>query len=87
MDRVSSGDVDPSAAGGVPEARAADSGLSALVAIAGFYRIASRPETLAREYALTGAAGADDILRAASSIGLKARKVVAQSSSGGSKPV
>ncbi|MCE3589914.1 hypothetical protein LXJ59_25315, partial [Escherichia coli] len=41
-------------------------------------RIASRPEALAREYALTGAAGADDILRAAGSIGLKARKVVAR---------
>jgi ATP-binding cassette, subfamily B, bacterial HlyB/CyaB len=78
MDRISSGDVDPPASKGVPDERAADSGLMALVAIAGYYRIATRPETLAREYALTGAAGADDILRAAGSIGLKARRVVAR---------
>ncbi|MGH6859917.1 MAG: type I secretion system permease/ATPase [Phyllobacterium sp.] len=53
----------------------ADSGLFALVAIAGFYRIASRPEILARELALKGFAGAEDVRRAAKSIGLKSRLV------------
>ncbi len=54
----------------------ADSGLSALVAIAGYYRISSKPETIARELALRSNAACDDILRAAKSIGLKARTVV-----------
>ncbi|MBZ9657092.1 type I secretion system permease/ATPase [Phyllobacterium lublinensis] len=51
-----------------------DTGLVALAAIAGFYRIASQPETLARELALSRAALPDDILLAAKSIGLKSRK-------------
>ncbi|SDP45860.1 type I secretion system permease/ATPase [Phyllobacterium sp. OV277] len=75
MDNVSPGteSKDANVFGG----QAPDSGLSALAAIAGYYRIATRPETLAREYALKGAAGAEDILRAAGSIGLKARIVKA----------
>ncbi len=55
-----------------------DSGLIALTAIAGYYRISSRPETLAREFALKWSAGGEDILRAASSIGLKSRIIVAR---------
>jgi HlyD family type I secretion membrane fusion protein len=55
---------------------AADTGLIALTAIAASYRIASQPETLAREYALKGNAEREDILRAAGSIGLKSRLIV-----------
>ncbi|NTG45834.1 type I secretion system permease/ATPase [Agrobacterium rhizogenes] len=50
-----------------------DSGLAALVAIAGYFRIGSKSETLSRELALKQHAEPDDILRAAKSIGLKAR--------------
>ncbi|RCW80579.1 type I secretion system permease/ATPase [Phyllobacterium bourgognense] len=53
----------------------ADSGLIALAAIAGFYRIAAQPETMAHELALSSAAKSEDILRAAQSIGLKSRIV------------
>jgi subfamily B ATP-binding cassette protein HlyB/CyaB len=73
MDSASSGPESKGA--NVLGAQVADSGLSALAAIAGYYRIATRPETLAREYALKGPAAAEDILRAAGSIGLKARIV------------
>ncbi|MGO4568693.1 type I secretion system permease/ATPase [Rhizobium sp. 2YAF20] len=54
---------------------APDSGLAALTAVAGYYRIASRPETLARELALKGLSSREDILRAASGLGLKSRIV------------
>ncbi|MFW8583952.1 type I secretion system permease/ATPase [Rhizobium beringeri] len=59
----------------VPEAAIADSGLAAISAIAGYFRIASRPETLSRELALTAPAARDDLLRAAKIVGLKARTV------------
>ncbi len=52
--------------------------LSPLTAIAGDHRISARAETLAREYALEGSAGREDILRAAGSIGLKSRIVDAR---------
>ncbi|OWV90398.1 type I secretion system permease/ATPase [Rhizobium sp. R693] len=52
-----------------------DSGLAALAAIAGYFRIAARPETLVRELALDRPSQADDILRAAKISGLKARIV------------
>ncbi|EJL56617.1 type I secretion system ABC transporter, HlyB family [Rhizobium sp. CF122] len=52
-----------------------DSGLAAIAAIAGYFRIASRPETLTRELALDKPAVADDLLRAGKIIGLKARTV------------
>jgi subfamily B ATP-binding cassette protein HlyB/CyaB len=52
-----------------------DSGLAALTAVAGYYRIASRPETLSRELALKGPSSREDILRAASRLGLKSRIV------------
>ncbi|MGO6884406.1 hypothetical protein ACC702_37310, partial [Rhizobium ruizarguesonis] len=48
-----------------PEATIADSGLAAICAVAGYFRIASRPETLSRELALTAPASRDDLLRAA----------------------
>lgn len=51
----------------------ADTGLSALSAIAGYYRITARPDHLARQLALSGPANDDHILRAAKSLGLKAR--------------
>lgn len=59
----------------VSSERSVDSGLIALVAIAGYYRISSRPELLSRELALSGAASATDIARASKSIGLKSRLV------------
>ncbi|MGO6884397.1 hypothetical protein ACC702_37300, partial [Rhizobium ruizarguesonis] len=49
----------------VPEAAIVDSGLAAISAVAGYFRIASRPETLSRELALTAPASRDDLLRAA----------------------
>lgn len=52
-----------------------DTGLCALVAIAGHYRIAARPEQLARELALPDRSKPDDLRRAAKSIGLKSRCV------------
>src|SRR5690348_17187937 len=52
-----------------------DSGLAAIAAIAGYFRIASRPDALARELALDKAAEVDDLLRAGKIIGLKARIV------------
>ncbi|EHS53276.1 type I secretion system ATPase [Rhizobium sp. PDO1-076] len=51
----------------------ADTGLSAICAIAGYYRIAAKPEQLSRQLALAGHAGEDEILRAAKATGLKAR--------------
>ncbi|MDH4412050.1 MAG: type I secretion system permease/ATPase [Rhizobium sp.] len=50
-----------------------DTGLAALTAIAGYYRIPARPDQMAREMALMGPAGNDDILRASKSLGLKAK--------------
>lgn len=50
-----------------------DTGLAALAAIAGFFRISARPETLARELGLRHAASGNEIIRAARSIGLKAK--------------
>jgi ATP-binding cassette, subfamily B, bacterial HlyB/CyaB len=53
-----------------------DSGLRALCGIASFYRIPAAPDLLSIELALQSrAAGADDLVRAASRIGLKARIV------------
>lgn len=53
-------------------------GLFALAAIAAHYRIAAQPENIARELALQGAIDANDLLRAAKSIGLKARTIATQ---------
>ncbi|TXR49313.1 type I secretion system permease/ATPase [Phyllobacterium endophyticum] len=64
-------DVSPATA----EDYAPDTGLMALSTIAGFYRIATQPETLARELALRAHARQTDIVRAALSIGLKSRMV------------
>jgi subfamily B ATP-binding cassette protein HlyB/CyaB len=64
-------DVSPATA----ENSTPDTGLMALSAIAGFYRIATQPEMLARELALRAHAGQSDIVRAALSIGLKSRMV------------
>jgi ATP-binding cassette, subfamily B, bacterial HlyB/CyaB len=52
-----------------------DTGLIALVAIAGYYRISARPELLARDLVLKGLAERDDVQRAAKIIGLKSRCV------------
>src|SRR5215470_6695392 len=52
-----------------------DSGLRALCAIAGYFRIAADPEQLASELALSRPAEAADLVRAANRIGLKARLV------------
>jgi len=53
----------------------AESGLTALVAIASYYHIPARPEALSRELALTGGATCEHLLLAAKAIGLKARIV------------
>ena len=61
-----------------PEVIAApiDTGLRAVVGIAGYYRIAADPHQLERELALTGRlSNEDDLVRAARLIGLKARVV------------
>lgn len=57
-------------------AEQADSGLAALCGIAAFYRIPADPRHLGKELALTGGtAGADDLVRAARLVGLKARVI------------
>ncbi|UWU09020.1 type I secretion system permease/ATPase [Sinorhizobium medicae] len=57
--------------------RQPDSGLSALSAIAGYYRLPANAGAIARQLAITGPAGTDDLLRAARLIGLKARSIAA----------
>jgi subfamily B ATP-binding cassette protein HlyB/CyaB len=53
-----------------------DTGLRAIVGIAGYYRIAADPHQLERELALTGRlSNEDDLVRAARLVGLKARVV------------
>jgi subfamily B ATP-binding cassette protein HlyB/CyaB len=53
-----------------------DTGLGALALIAGYYRIAADPAQLGHELALGGrTAGADDLVRAAFLLGLKARMI------------
>ena len=53
-----------------------DTGLSALALIAGYYRIAADPAQMKHDLAIGGrAADADDIVRAANRLGLKARIV------------
>jgi subfamily B ATP-binding cassette protein HlyB/CyaB len=52
-----------------------DSGLRALCGIAGYFRIAADPELLAAELALTRPSEADDLIRAANRIGLRARLI------------
>ncbi|MDX1083630.1 type I secretion system permease/ATPase [Sinorhizobium medicae] len=64
-----------------------DSGLSALSAIAGYYRLPSNAGAIARQLAITGPAGTDDLLRAASLIGLKARSIAATASRVATMPV
>lgn len=54
-----------------------DHGLVALCAVANYYRIAARPETLAHDLGQQGATSARDVLRAAKMVGLKARLVTA----------
>lgn len=63
-----------------------DTGMMALTAIAGYFRISAQAENLGREAALTGLANRDDILRAANSIGLKSRKVDANQQRLGTMP-
>lgn len=53
----------------------ADAGLTALCLVAGFFRIAAQPEVLSNQLALGQPSGADDILRAARLVGLKARRI------------
>jgi subfamily B ATP-binding cassette protein HlyB/CyaB len=51
-----------------------DTGLRAIVGIAGYYRIAADAHQIERELALTGRlSNEDDIIRAARLVGLKAR--------------
>ncbi|PSH62631.1 type I secretion system permease/ATPase [Phyllobacterium brassicacearum] len=78
MDSIAIDVETPESVGHAPDEKLPDSGLVALTAIAGYYRISARAETLAREYALKGFAGREDILRAASSIGLKSRIIDAR---------
>src|SRR4051794_26464982 len=53
-----------------------DTGLRAVVGIAGYYRIAADPHQIVRELALTGRlSNDDDLVRAARLIGLKARVI------------
>ncbi|PYE92521.1 HlyB family type I secretion system ABC transporter [Rhizobium sp. PP-F2F-G38] len=62
---------------GIPDSELSmvDSGLAALCLIAGYHRIAAQPNALGRELALKELAKADDVLRAARLVGLKARTV------------
>src|SRR3954449_11228905 len=53
-----------------------DTGLRAIVGVAGYYRIAADPHQLERELALSGRlSNEDDLIRAARMVGLKARVV------------
>jgi ATP-binding cassette, subfamily B, bacterial HlyB/CyaB len=64
----------------IPSAPAApvDTGLHALTLVAGYYRIALEPNQLAHELALSGrAADGEDVVRAATRVGLKARLIKA----------
>ncbi|MEJ5027442.1 type I secretion system permease/ATPase [Brucella anthropi] len=61
-----------------PKQGPADTGLLALGAIAAHYRIAAEPRLLARELALEEPASVNDILRAAKTVGLKARSIRCQ---------
>ena len=64
------------AAASLMQSPKADPGLRALCGIAAFYRIAADPVHLQRELALIGRdAGVNDLIRAAQTIGLKARRV------------
>src|SRR5713101_2968917 len=70
------------AAGGTPAQRAArtftDTGLIAVAMVAAYYRIAVDPVQLQHEMALKAAdANAEDLVRAARRIGLKARLLTA----------
>lgn len=56
-----------------------DSGLSALAAIAGYYRLSVNPNSLHRQLAISGQSRPDDLLRAARLVGLKARSIIARS--------
>ncbi|MGE3246811.1 MAG: ABC transporter transmembrane domain-containing protein, partial [Beijerinckiaceae bacterium] len=59
-----------------PDSEAKDYGLPALCGIAGYYRIAANPVTLAQDLAIIGRVSNDqDVLRAAKQIGLRARIV------------
>ena len=58
-----------------PDIGARDSGLAALCGIAAFFRIPANPSALAREFALSSLASAQDILRAARHLGLRAREL------------
>jgi len=62
-----------------PNNETADTGLAALTAIAGHYRIAARSEQLCRELALDAPAGQQELHRAAKVIGLKSRSITARS--------
>lgn len=56
--------------------RPADSGLSSLATIAGYYRISADPAQLAHDLALGGRlANAEDLIRAGNRLGLKARHI------------
>ena len=62
--------------GGALEAAQTDTGLSGLALIAGYYRIAADPAQMKHDLAIGArAAGADDIVRAANRLGLKARVI------------
>ena len=63
----------------VDEVKRPDSGLAAIAAIAGYFRIASNPDVLARDLALSKPAGRSDLLRAAKLVGLKAKHLEIQS--------
>ncbi|WP_065377053.1 type I secretion system permease/ATPase [Ensifer adhaerens] len=54
---------------------ATDTGMRALCLVAGYYRIAAQAEVIAKQLALGAPAAADDLLRAAKLVGLKARHV------------
>ncbi len=77
MDNAPTGSHHPVAS--ESEALVVDSGLKALCLVAGYYRIAAQPEVIAKQLALGEPAGADDLLRAAKLVGLKARHVAAVS--------
>jgi ATP-binding cassette, subfamily B, bacterial HlyB/CyaB len=58
-------------------AKEVDTGLTALVMIAGYYRVAGDPVQLGHELALSGrTAGMDEVVRAARMLGLNARAIV-----------
>ncbi len=73
MDQASTIEPNQSPETSPDDVKRPDSGLAAIAAVAGYFRIASNPDVLARDLALSEPAGRNDLLRAAKLVGLKAK--------------